>query len=179
MRCFLSAGHHDDPWTTGEEGAHSGGMVEHVVAARITAFVAAGLRLIRPALVPSLPLPAKIEYVNRWSEPGDLAVEVHLNAFDDPAVSGVEALYAAGSVRGEALALRLAAALATGGARNRGAKPDTTSARKRLAWCRDTMPWAVVLEVGFLTSGDDLARIEASRGRNEAKRIAGAIDRMA
>ncbi len=179
MRAFISAGHYDDPARTGEEGARDGGFTEFSITQSIADAVAVALRDVAPALVPSVVLQSKIQYVNRWSQPGDVAVEVHLNA-GPPDVRGCESFFYSGSRRGQTLAEDCVIQLRRFGLQSRGAKQDTESQHGRLAWVRDTKPWAALVEVEFLTNADARAWLLDEDGiRKAGKAIAQAIDRMA
>jgi len=174
MHAFISAGHY-----RADQGAEAGGYTEHEFAAWIANAVAVQVRDVVPVLVPAMELPHKIEFVNRWSQPGDVAVEVHLNA-GPPDVRGCESFYYSGSRRGQRLAEDCVIQLRRFGLQSRGAKVDTESQHGRLAWVRDTKPWAALVEVEFLTNADARVWLLEDDGiRKAGKAIAQAIDRMA
>jgi len=131
-----------------------------------------------PLLVPMATLTERIAWVNRWSQPGDLAVEVHLNWSSSPDPAGCETFYAGSSARGRELAAQLHAGLVRIGRSPRGVKSDAESARKRLAWCRDTRPWAALVEVSFLTNEQELHWILHGGTIAAGRALAGAVDRM-
>ena len=137
------------------------------------------MRDVVPTLVPSVQLVRKIEYVNQWSQAGDVALEVHLNS-GPPEVRGCESFYYSGSRRGQQLAEDCVIQLRRFGLQSRGAKLDSDSQHGRLAWVRDTKPWAALVEVEFLTNADARVWLLDEDGiRKAGKAIAQAIDRMA
>jgi N-acetylmuramoyl-L-alanine amidase len=187
MKCLLSAGHgpkrsggYDPGATVWDPLPSEPGAVlreEHELAIQIVREIAHELRDVPVVLVPSDTLSGKIRFVNRWSRPGDLAIEIHLNWASSSTARGAETFFASGSDRGRHLASILHAALVRIGRPARGAKPDTQSSHKRLAWCRRTKPWAVIVEVGFLTNEADLDWIVTRGGIGESARaLASAVD---
>jgi len=156
-----------------------GELDEHAIARAIADAAARDARDVLPVLVPSIGLAQKIEHVNRWSQPGDVAVEVHLNS-GPPDVRGCESFYYSGSRRGQRLAEDCVIQLRRFGLHSRGAKVDSDSQHGRLAWVRDTKPWAALVEVEFLTNADARVWLLDEGGiRKAGKAIAQAIDRMA
>ena len=155
MRCFLSAGH--GPRTRGgyDPGADPAGPAEeHALCGGIVRAIAHAMAVVEPHVVPGGDLATKIAYVNRWSRPGDVAVEIHLNS-GPPEAKGAEAYYY--SVPARPFASELHAALVKIGRGPRGVKLDTSSQHpKGLAWCRQTKPWAALVEVAFITNPAEL-----------------------
>lgn len=103
----------------------------------------------------------KIAYLNDHAAPFDFIVSLHMNSADDPAVSGTEVLYG-----GNAPVSRLRDAdevsrIVAGklGLKNRGAKVDTETPRKRIAILRDTDPPALLIELGFITNPNDVKAV--------------------
>jgi len=172
MRCFISAGHSEtDP------GADPPGPeTEHAICAAIAREMAHQMKVVEPHLVPSSDLKTKIAYVNRWSRPGDIAVEIHLNS-GPPQVDGCEVYYYSTTARG--LASELHASLVKIGRAPRGVKPDTKSARKSLGWCRLTKPWAALVEVAFITNPAELAWLQSDGVEQAALALAKAADAWA
>jgi hypothetical protein len=112
-----------------------------------------------------------IDYINRNCAKFDLVVALHMNAAASSKATGVECLY---SDKAPAKRRVQAAVMAETFARevgllNRGAKPDTESARKALAILGDTNCPALLLEMGFVTNECD---VEAVRERGEDALIA-------
>jgi len=129
-----------------------------------------------------LDLEESIEWVNReFPELDDgLAISIHLNSYDDPNVGGTEAFYYEGSERSEKIARELSHQVAESmKIANRGAKPDTQAAARRLAWIKDTKPWAVLVEVCFLSNAEERKKITTETGqRRAAEGIAKAIGNL-
>lgn len=95
-------------------------------------------------------------------------ISLHVNGADSFRAAGVESFFPAldrDNRHGAALARRLAAhASRLLGRPNRGAKPETESARKRLAVMAFPGPVAL-LEIGFLTNAFDRAKMTTREGR--------------
>lgn len=153
---FLDAGH-----TQGKDpGACANGTTEHAeVAALVTRL--APLLAERGFTVHVLPftltLSQKIGYVNRRAVAEDLLLSLHLNSAG-PKASGSEIYYYGGEDRSLAYARLLEKEL--GKERDlpvRGVYADTSTRFKRLGIIRDTLPWAFLLEVAFITNAGDLA----------------------
>lgn len=101
----------------------------------------------------------QIERVPPWKEVNairpDLAVELHLNAYNSQA-SGTEMIYYPGSKKGLALAQRLQkAAVAVLGLPNRGVK--TPMRGRGMVFLERTNCPAVIIESFFIDNGADLA----------------------
>lgn len=176
LRCFISAGHQERPFTKPDDpGTEVDGIREDELAWAIADELALALRLVQPQLVPQTTLAERVAWVNVWSRPGDVCLEVHLNS-GPPAAYGCETFHAPGSQTGRQFAAELHASLVKLGRSPRGVKPDTASARKRLAWLRNTRPWAALVEVAFLTN--DLERAWLLDGGVEAAghALAAAVD---
>jgi N-acetylmuramoyl-L-alanine amidase len=152
MRVFLSAGHGGPVGGLVDPGATVGPLTEYDLCLDIVHVAARAARMVLPIMVPSGTLSEKIKWVNYWSEPGDVAIEVHLNAGDERA-HGCEVFYA--SDRGKHIAAEIHAALVRADRSPRGIKPDSQSSHMRLGWCRQTQPWAVLVEVAFLTNEEE------------------------
>ena len=170
MRVFLSAGH--TPERPGAvipdyEFDERLDLREHDLAHRIVSDLAGALRVARPEVVPALRLSQRIAYINRWSEPGDLAVEIHLNAAPSERANGAEAFYYGDSATGRHLGFMLVARIADLGRRRRGAKRDTRSHAGSLSFLRRTKPWAALVEVEFITNPDARAWLIEPQGMDE------------
>lgn len=196
MRAFLSAGHGPTrdlryqpgysapanpnrllPALSREVLAGAGKMSEHVLADWIIRECARDLETVEPFLVPRLALNERIAFVNRWSSPGDIAIEVHLNsAGADGRPHGVETFYAAGSDKGRQLAACLHASLVKIGRPPRGPKPDTDSGPGSLNWCRRTQPWAALVEVAFMSNPGELEWLLKTGGREAGEALAKGIE---
>lgn len=165
---FLNAGHH-----TEDPGAISGKFIERdevkkIRDACLPLFEAAGFVVM---VVPdNLNLRESIAWVNRHAKsPNDgLALDIHLNAFHSSRARGTEVFHGAS----EADVMRRSAEIISQevskslGIPNRGAKADTQSFLGSLGWIRKTNCWALLVEVCFITSPEDMA-IFAGRGGYE------------
>lgn len=91
----------------------------------------------------------------------DLAVEFHLNAFTNPAATGVETLsHGRHYPLGNALCRAIADTL---GIANRGAKGEGSGQHSRLAFI--SQGGGIIVELFFITNKSDLARYIANRRR--------------
>lgn len=148
-RVILCAGHGG-----GDSGAVANGVTEAGQAIDIVNRTADHLRRdgqIEVIVVPhELGLVQSISWVNvRFKGPEDgLCLEIHKNS---GAGNGVETWYFGGSAesarKAQAMQRELAALT---GLPDRGIKPDTSNRFARLGWIRDTIPWALLLECGFM-----------------------------
>jgi N-acetylmuramoyl-L-alanine amidase len=179
MRCFISAGHQERPLAADDDpGAVAGGEREDVLTWAIADEIALAMASCEPVLVPQATRHERIEWVNKWSRPGDLAVEVHLNA-GPIAAYGCEVYYAGMSNRGRQLAAELHAGLVRIGRSPRGVKPDTQSQHSGgLDWCRQTKPWAALVEVCFLTHAEERKWLTHGGALAAGRALAAAVDRM-
>jgi len=182
MRCFISTGHgvkedgktYDPGNVFGVVGGEK--AEEHVLAGLVAQKMAMALAEVEPHVVPRAYRKRRIDYVNRWSKPGDIAIEVHMNSAANEGAKGCEVFYAPSSSKGHALAVLLHARLVTIGRQGRGAKPDSESQWSSLEWCRRTKPWAVLVEVGFLSNQDDRTWLMGEGTSSAAVALALAVD---
>ena len=130
-------------------------------------------RKIRDALIPELQnngfevqvvpdnlnLIQSIKWVNQRTKSlnDGLALSIHCNAGGG---TGAECYYYGGNVTSKNLASKLLSEYCrVTGLRNRGVKPDTSTRFKRLGWVRDTRPWALLLEAGFIDNPEDVKKL--------------------
>lgn len=102
----------------------------------------------------------RISWINNRSKPTDLLISIHGNAAANPKVRGVTTCYMGGSesARLEAVEFSGAYAKATGiPIWNGGAFDDRNGRFGRIAMVRDTTPFALLIEAGFVTNGADMA----------------------
>lgn len=106
-----------------------------------------------------------IQWMNARARPGDVALEIHADAFSNPDLRGATAFYIANNTErknhAELMLLALVRRLAQ--LPNRGAKPDTSTGVGRIAFCRDTTFPSILMEVGFLSNPDDRYLIQNRR----------------
>jgi len=104
-------------------------------------------------------LSASILWVNdRVKQLNDgLALELHFNTPNVLTAKGAEMFYYTGDDKfSKPLAEKfLAEYCKITKLKNRGVKPDSASAVKRLGWIQDTKPWALLLECAFLCGDYD------------------------
>jgi len=175
MRCFVSAGHGPKAGGQYDPGADPPGPgEEHAIAEEIAREMAHAMVLVEPHVVPRGNLKTRIAYVNRWSRPGDVAVEVHLNS-GTPDVAGCEVYFF--SLEARRFAAEMHASLVKIGRAPRGVKVDASSQHPAgLAWCRQTKPWAALVEVAFLTNAEELKWLLGGGASLAGKALAKGVD---
>lgn len=154
-RIVLCAGH-----GAGDSGAVGQGRTEAAEVIDIVNRTADKLRAdgqVEVVVVPhELDFVQGINWVNaRYKNLEDgFALEVHKNATVN--AHGVETWFYGGDGQsqryGQIIVDHLAAVT---GLPNRGTKPDTSNRWGRLGWIRDTNPWAILVECGFISEGGD------------------------
>lgn len=110
-------------------------------------------------LTSNMNLIRRIRWINARSRPTDLLLSIHGNAATNPRVRGVTTCYMGGSesARQEAVAMSKAYSQATGvPIWNGGAFDDRNSRFGRIGMVRDTTPFALLIEAGFVTNADDM-----------------------
>ncbi len=159
-RIFISAGH---------GGIEQGGVDQGSVINGTTE--AQEMILLRDQVVPelrsrgfevlsvpdNLSLTQTIQWINARATPGDVALEIHADAFSNPDVRGATAFYIANNTERKNNAELLLVALIRRLPQlpNRGAKPDTATGIGRISFCRDTTLPSLLMEVGFISNPDD------------------------
>jgi N-acetylmuramoyl-L-alanine amidase len=101
----------------------------------------------------------RIKWINARSKPSDLLLSIHGNAATNPNVSGVTTCFMGGSesARLEAIKLSQAYSQATGvPVWNGGAFDDRNGRFGRIGMVRDTTPFALLIEAGFVTNRQDM-----------------------
>lgn len=183
---IINAGHWDNPDTSyiEDSGATRNHIIEQVEVAKIRDILV-GILETYDYTVYSVPdhlnLSDSIKWANeRAPELNDgLAVDIHLNYSVKPSPRGSEAFFGDTDI-----SRKVAAALSKGisesmGIPNRGAKPDTASAVRRLAWIRETTMWASLVEVCFLSNNADMEVLHSEGGyRMAAQGIADGINEI-
>lgn len=102
----------------------------------------------------------RIKWINTRSKPTDLLLSIHGNAATNPNVRGVTTCYMGGSesARLEAVKLSQAYSQATGvPVWNGGACDDRNGRFGRIGMVRDTTPFALLIEAGFVTNQQDMS----------------------
>lgn len=111
-------------------------------------------------LTSNMNLIRRIRWINARSRPTDLLLSIHGNAATNPRVRGVTTCYMGGSesARREAVELSKAYSRATGvPVWNGGAFDDRNSRFGRIGMVRDTTPFALLIEAGFVTNVVDMS----------------------
>ncbi len=106
-----------------------------------------------------------IAWINARASRQDVALEIHMDAFANTNARGASAYYIANNSDRKRQAEMLINSLIRRVPElpSRGAKPDTSSAVGRLGFCRDLIPPSMLVELGFLTSPQDLRLIQTRR----------------
>jgi hypothetical protein len=114
-----------------------------------------------------------LDWINGRSRTGDIALEIHTDAFSNPSVRGSAVFYISNNAQRKAQAETLLLALLRRVPQlpNRGARPDTATGLGSLAFCRQLVVPALLMEVAVLSNPDDRFIIQNQR-RNVALGIA-------
>lgn len=167
-RIFLSAGHGGREGNIVDQGTIAGDTTEarEMILTRdliVTELRSRGFEVL--AVPDDLSMAQTIEWINSRSRLGDVALEIHADAFSTPDVRGSSVFYITNNDlrKGHAELLLLALLRRVPQLPNRGAKPDTASGTGSLAFCRQTLPASLLMEIGFLTNPDDRFLIQNRR----------------
>lgn len=114
-----------------------------------------------------------IKWINSRARPGDVALEIHADAYSNPNLRGTTVFYIANNTERKTNADLMLVALVRRLPQlpNLGAKPDTATGIGRIAFCRETSVPSLLMEVGFLSNPDDRFLIQ-NRRRDMALGIA-------
>lgn len=167
-RIFLSAGHGGQEDDMTDPGAVVAGTTEAQEMIQLRNLIVPEMRS-RGFEVFSVPddlgLRQTIDWINARARSGDIALEIHADAFSNAAVRGSSVFYIANNSQrkqnAEALLLSLLKRVPQ--LVNRGVKPDTATGVGSLAFCRQVVPPSLLLEIGFLTNADDRVLIQTRR----------------
>ena len=175
-RVFISAGHGGYEGQVLDPGAIAGGTTEarEMILLRDLVVTELRSRSLEALAVPDdLSMKQTIEWINARQRPGDVALEIHADAYFNPATRGASVFYIANNEQRKANAELLLLGLLRRLPQlpSRGAKPDTTTEVGSLAFCRAIIIPSMLMEVGFLTNPDDRYLIQ-NRRRDMALGIA-------
>jgi hypothetical protein len=167
-RIIISAAHGGIENGTRDQGAVVDGVTEarEMISLRDLIVQTLRSRNFEALAVPDdLSLQQTLDWVNSRAAAGDVALEIHANAFSDTTTRGIAVYYLANNEERKAQAELM---LQTYIRRvpqmpSRGAKPDTQSVLGNLAFCRQTTIPALLMEVGLLTNADDRSLIQSQR----------------
>jgi len=178
MRIFINAGHWDDPVTKAVEDPGAQVPDPHDEDADQDFFHSEGeivmavrdfIRQKHPEYlyVPdNLNLRRSIDWVNERAEPGDIAIDLHMNSNRNTSVTGCEAYYADNPPKlAEIFSRHVAEEL---GIANRGAKHDSETYVGSLGWLRQIKCKTVLVELAFLSSPIDRNKILWPSGKQKA-----------
>lgn len=158
-RIFLSAGH-GGPTNSFDPGAIAGGTTEAQQMILLRDRIVSELRSrgIEVLSVPDdLRLRQTIDWINSRARRGDIALEIHADAFSNPDVRGATCFYIANNTERKKHAEQILLALIRRLPQlpSRGARPDTNTGVGSLAFCRQVVLPSLLLEVGFITNPQD------------------------
>lgn len=175
-RIFISAGHGGYEGGDRDLGTLAGGTTEAQEMILLRDQILSELRS-RGIEVFSVPddLSAKqtISWINARARQGDIALEIHADAYGNPDVRGATVFYIASNADRKTQAEQLLLALLRRVPQlpSRGAKADTTTSLGRLAFTREVIVPSMYMQIGFLTNPDDRSLIQ-NRRRDIAAGIA-------
>ncbi|MEM1256310.1 MAG: N-acetylmuramoyl-L-alanine amidase [Cyanobacteria bacterium P01_H01_bin.21] len=157
---FISAGHGGFENGVLDSGSKVDGVTEAQEMIRIRDLIVPELRS-RGFQVLSVPddlsLQQSISWINARNRNGDIALEIHVGAFQNTNVRGATAYYIASNEarKSHTELLLLALLRRVPQLPSRGAKPDTAAGMGRLAFCRQVAPPSILMELGYLTNERD------------------------
>lgn len=165
---FVSAGHGGFEGNLCDSGAIAFGTTEaqEMILTRDAVVAELRQRRIETLSVPdTLSLAQTIAWINDRCRAGDVAIEMHADAFSNPKVRGASAFYIGSNPSRKADA----ELILKGYSRripemvSRGAKADTETGVGSLGFCRRVTVPSLLVEIGFLTNIDDLKIIQNRR----------------
>lgn len=101
----------------------------------------------------------RIKWINDNGDANDMLVSIHANSAANVNARGVETCYYSGSDKSKEEALRLSKAISTSTGMplfNDGLMGDAEGRFGRLGMIRDTQPFALLVECGFVSNKDDM-----------------------
>lgn len=160
-KLFLIAGHGGkDP------GAVSGSYIERDLAIELRFLINNELRKLN--VIPNMDandnyLALTLSWLRGKLNAKDVIIDIHWNASSNPTANGTEVIVpeVASQYENE-FANALASAIASIGFKNRGVKPETDTARKKLAIMRPTAE-NILIEVCFISNAQDMLLYQKSK----------------
>ena len=165
---FISAGHGGAENGVIDTGVRVAGTTEAQEMIQLRDLVVPELRSrgFNVLAVPDdLSLVQTINWINARSRSGDVALEIHADAFSNTAARGATVFYIdQNEARKKHAELMLLALLRrVPELPSRGAKPDTATGVGSLAFCRRVTSSSLLMEIGFLTNPKDFELIRTRR----------------
>ena len=176
---FISAGHGGIENGVRDPGARVRGTTEAQEMIALRDLVVPELRS-RGYAVFSVPddlsLAQSIGWINARATARAVAIEIHAESFANAATRGASVyhIYNNRDRREQAELLLMSLLKEVPELPSRGVRPDTASATGRLAFCRQTVPPALVAELVYLTNPSDFALL-TERRRNFAVGLANGL----
>ena len=176
---FISAGHGGIENGVRDSGAQVGGTTEAQEMIALRDLVVPELRS-RGYDVLSVPddlsLAKSIDWINARARAGAVAIEIHAEEFTNQATRGATVYHIANNRdrRDQAELILLSLLKEVPELPSRGVRADTSAGTGRLAFCRQTVPPALVAEIAYLTNAQDFALL-TQRRRNFAIGLANGL----
>ncbi len=176
---FISAGHGGIENGVRDTGARAAGTTEAQEMIALRDLVVPELRS-RGYDVLSVPddlsLVQSIDWINARTKTGAIAIEIHAESFSNKATRGAKVYHIAGNRdrRDQAELILLSLLKEVPELPSRGVLADTSAPTGRLAFCRQTIPPAIVAEIAYLTNAQDFALL-TQRRRNFAVGLANGL----
>jgi hypothetical protein len=167
-RIFISAAHGGFEGGVRDHGVVAGGTTEAQEMISIRDLVSTELRSrnFEVLAVPDdLSTSESLNWINIRARNGDVALEIHADAFSNPSTRGTSVYYIANNEQRKAHAelLLLALLRRVPQLQSRGAKADTATAVGSLAFCRQVVAPSLQMDIGFLTNPQDREVIQTRR----------------
>lgn len=167
-RIFISAGHGGTENGLFDPGIVIGNTTEAQEMIQIRDLVVAELRsrgFDVLAVPDDLDLIQSIDWINARGRFGDVAIELHADAYRNAEVRGAGVFHIANNQerRSHAELVLFALLRRLPGYPSRGARSDTTTPIGRLAFCRWVVIPSLLMQVGFLTNPEDMAILQSRR----------------
>lgn len=176
---FISAGHGGIENGVRDEGGRVAGTTEAQEMIALRDLVVPELRS-RGYDVLSVPddlsLSQSIDWINARTRAGAVAIEIHAEEFSNRATRGATVYHIANNRdrRDQAELILLSLLKEVPELPSRGVRADTAAGTGRLAFCRQTVPPALVAEIAYLTNPQDFALL-TQRRRNFAIGLANGL----
>lgn len=176
---FISAGHGGIENGVRDTGARVGGTTEAQEMIALRDLIVPELRS-RGYDVLSVPddlsMTKSIDWINARSRAGAVALEIHAAEFGNQATRGatIYHIYNNRDRRDQAELILLSLLKEVPELPSRGVRPDTSAGTGRLAFCRETVPPALLIEIAYLTNPNDFALL-TQRRRNFAVGLANGL----